>query len=499
MKVLRAGCFVLGARCSVLGARCWLLGAGCAALLVAGGAASAQTVPDRSAPPKLAAPRSLALPPVVKRTLSNGLPVWIVEQHDVPVASVSLVVKSGATADPAGKFGLASLTAAMLDEGAGARDALALADAIDYLGASIGTGAGFDASTVSLYTPVARLREALALMADVAIRPTFAANELERLRKERLTSLLQIKDNPPAIGATAFPRLVYGQSHRYGTGLAGTTASVGAFTTEDLRAFHTAHYQPGNAHLILVGDVHPDAAAAMLEQTFGSWKGAGAAPKPAAFPPVPQPRARTVYLIDKPGAAQSVIRIGWTGAPRSTPDYYAIQVLNTILGGSFTSRLNTNLRETHGYAYGAGSGFDMRLHAGPFVASANVQTDKTSESLTEFFKELANIGKPVSAEELDKAKNYLALGFPQDFETTQDIASKLSEQVIYNLPEGVFNEYVAKIQAVTAADVQRVAAQYVTPDRFAVVVVGDLKTIDAGIRKLNLGTVRVVPIDEILR
>src|SRR5688500_6808131 len=158
--------------------------------------------PERSAPPKLGAPRGLTLPPVTKRALSHGIPVCIVEQHEVPAVSVSLVIKSGATADPAGKFGLASLTAAMLDEGAGTRDALALADAIDFLGASIGTGAGFDASSVSLYSPVARLNEALALMADVGVRPTFADNELERLRKERLTSLLQIKDNPPAIGAT---------------------------------------------------------------------------------------------------------------------------------------------------------------------------------------------------------------------------------------------------------------------------------------------------------
>lgn len=475
----------------------------CTALLCAlAGAADAQTQtppPDRSTPPALAAPKDLKLPPIVKRTLSNGLPVWIVEQHEVPVASVSLVVKSGAAADPAGKFGLASLTSAMLDEGAGSRDALALADAVDYLGASLSTGAGFDSSSVSLYTPVARLGEALDLMADVAIRPTFADKELERLRKERLTSLQQIRDNPPAIGASAFPRLIYGDAHRYGTGLAGTTGSVTGLTAADLRAFHAGHYQPKNAHVIVVGDVDPAAVVGLLEKSFGSWKPTAAAAAAAGAVTMPEPRARTVYLIDKPGAAQSVIRIGWTGAPRSTPDYYAIQVLNTILGGSFTSRLNTNLREKHGYAYGAGSGFDMRLHAGPFVASANVQTDKTSESLTEFFNELANIGKPVAADELEKAKNYLALGFPADFETTRDIAAKLSEQVIYNLPDGIFDEYVSKIQAVTAADLERVAKKYVTPDKFAVVVVGDLKTIEAGVRKLNLGTVRVVPIDEILK
>lgn len=486
-------CLVLGARCFVLGAWCFVLGAHVAAQ---------QQAPDRSGPPALDAARPLTLPPVAKRTLSNGVPVWIVEQHEVPVVSVALVIKSGGAADRAGRFGLASFTATMLDEGAGSRDALALADAIDYLGASIDTGAGFDASTVSLYTPVARLGDALDLMADVAIRPTFATNEIERIRKERLTSLLQVRDNPPAIGATAFPRLVYGATHRYGTGLAGTETTVAAFTADDLRAFHSTHYRPQNAHLIVVGDIAPDAAMALLEKSFGGWTAAATAatfPAPAALLDAPKAGPRTIYLIDKPGAAQSVIRVGWTGAPRSTPDYYAIQVLNTILGGSFTSRLNTNLREVHGYAYGAGSAFDMRVGGGPFFAAANVQTDKTAESVTEFFNELTRIGETIPAEELEKAKNYVALGFPQDFETTRDIAAKLAEQIIYDLPEGWYDSYMAKIQAVTGADVERVADTYITPDRFAVVVVGDLATIEPRIRALELGTVRVVPIDEILK
>ena len=476
-------------KCLVLGAVCWVLGAS---------AAAGQTAPDRTGPPKLGAPRTLTLPPVTKRVLSNGLPVWIVESHEVPVASIALVIKSGGSADPAGKFGLASLTAAMLDEGAGSRDALALADAVDFLGATIGTGAGFDASTVSLYTPVSRLGAALDLMADVVTKPAFAANELERLRKERLTSLMQIRDNPPAIGGAAFQRLIYGEAHRYGTGLAGTPVTVAALAGDDLRAFHATHYQPKNSHLVVVGDVQPDAVMAALEKSFGGWKGAAAGAAPPAALTAPRAGARTVYLIDKPGAAQSIIRIGWAGVPRSTPDYFALQVLNTILGGSFTSRLNTNLRETHGYAYGAGSSFDLRLGPGPFLAAANVQTDKTAESLTEFFNELTRIGT-VPAEELGKAKSYVALGFPQEFETTEDIAAKLSEQIIYGLPDGWFDGYVARIQAVTPADVARAAKTYITPGSFAVVVVGDLKTIEAKVRALNLGTVRVVPIDDVLK
>ncbi|MDQ3071216.1 MAG: insulinase family protein, partial [Acidobacteriota bacterium] len=266
------------------GARCWVLVLVLVPGALFGADTSAEQAPDRKTPPKLEAPRALSLPPVTKRTLSNGVPVWIVEQHEVPVASVSLVIRSGASADPAGKFGLASLTSGMLDEGAGTRDALTLADAIDFLGASIGTGAGFDASSVSLYTPVSRLGDALAIMADVAVRPAFAGKELDRVRKERLTSLAQTRDSPPAIGATAFPRLIYGETHRYGTGLAGTVATVTAFTAADLKAFHAQHYHPKNAHLIVVGDVQPDAAMAMLEKSFGSWSApAGAASSPAAI------------------------------------------------------------------------------------------------------------------------------------------------------------------------------------------------------------------------
>jgi zinc protease len=202
--------------------------------------------------------------------------------------------------------------------------------------------------------------------------------------------------------------------------------------------------------------------------------------------------------VDKPGAEQSQIRIGWIGVARDTPDYFVLQVLNTILGGSFTSRLNQNLREEHGYAYGAGSRFDMRLAPGPFFASAGVQTDKTSEALREFFNELEAIGKPVPEDELTKARNYIVLGFPSEFETTGDLSARLEELLVYKLPDNYFEQYVPRIRAVTSADVQKAAAKYVQPSRFTVVVVGDRKTIEPGIRALELGPVRVVSVDEAL-
>jgi predicted Zn-dependent peptidase len=250
--------------------------------------------------------------------------------------------------------------------------------------------------------------------------------------------------------------------------------------------------------LIVAGDVTAEAVVPMLERALGAWKGTpGARVTPAGD--APQLTARRVFLIDKPGAAQSQIRTGWVGVARSTPDYFALRVLNTILGEAFTSRLNNNLREVHGYAYGASSRFDMRLNAGPFYAAAGVQTDKTAEALKEFFIELARIHEPVPGPELDKAKNYLALQMPRNFETTRATANALANAYLYDLPADYYSTYAERIRAVTAADVTRVADKYIQPDRFAVVIVGDRKVIEPGIKALNLGPMTVVEASEILK
>jgi predicted Zn-dependent peptidase len=461
-------------------------------------ATSAQQAPDRSRPPAAGPAPSLKVPPIERRTLPNGLRVWIVQMQEVPVVDVSVIVTSGATADPAGKYGLAHFTAAMLDEGAGKYNALELADAVEFLGASLTTGSSFDASNVRLHTMSSKLDQALPLLADVVLRPTFPPAELERLRKERLTTLLQARDNPASVAASGFARLVFGPTHRFGTGVMGTESSNTGITTEDLRAFYAAHYQPQNAAILVTGAVTPAVVVPKLQDAFGGWKNTSPATKPL-LPAVSQPAARQIYLIDKPGAAQSQIRIGGVGVPRSTPDFHVLDVLNTTLGGSFSSRLNLNLREEHGYSYGASSIFDMRLAPGPFFATAGVQTDKTVESLTEFFKELDGMKSPVPAPELDRVRNLLALGFPGEFETTSAMAGKLSDLLVYNLPDSFFSEYVPKIQAVTAADVERAAKQYLATDRFAVVVVGDLSKIEKPIRDANFGPVRVLSTEEIFK
>jgi predicted Zn-dependent peptidase len=467
------------------------------ALLMSAALTLAAQAPDRTRPPAPGPTPTFSLPPIQKRTLGNGLAVWMVEMHEVPLVDLTLIVKTGAEADPPGQFGLASFTAAMLDEGAGSRNALELADAIDFLGAELTTGSSFDASVVHLNSVTDKLDAALPLFADVVQRPTFAAADMERLRQERLTSLVQTRDNASALASAAFIRTLYGPDHRYGTPLLGTRAANAALTPGHLRTFHAAHYQPQNACLLVVGDVTPGSLLPKLEAAFGSWAARGVPPADR-LPQTSPPTARHVYLVDKPGAAQSQIRIGTIGVSRLTPDYFVLDVLNTILGGSFTSRLNQNLREVHGYSYGASSGFDMRRAAGPFTAGAGVQTDKTAESLREFFKELDGIHQPVPAGELARARNLEALSFPAAFETAAGMAGQLADLWIYGLPDAFFDQYIPRVQAVTSADLQRAADVHLPTATFAVVVVGDLSVIEAPVRALNLGPVTVLRIDDVL-
>jgi predicted Zn-dependent peptidase len=459
--------------------------------------ALAAQAPDRLKPPAAGQAPTLRLPAIQKRQLANGVPVWLVEVHDVPVAQISLVVLGGSADDPAGQYGIASLTASMLTEGAGSRNALDLADAVDFLGASLTSSAGMDATTIRLQVPVARLADALPIMSDVALRPTFPPQELERVRQQRLVSLLQARDDPASVAGLAFSRVLYGASHRFGVAAMGTAATLKAFTPENLRTFYNVTYRPERAALLVTGDVTLDRVHPLLESAFGSWRATGPAAPRVTLSTPPPPAARTVYLVDKPGAPQSQIRIGRVGVPRSTPDFFPLQVMNTVLGGSFTSRLNLNLREKRGYSYGAASVFDMRVAPGPFYATAGVQTDKTSESLTEFFNELNGILQPIPGDELTRGKNYVALRFPSGFETSGDLARRLEDALVYNLGDDYFAKYIPAIQAVTAADVQRVARTYIQPDRVAVVVVGDRKVIEPGIKALNLGPITIMSVDEI--
>ncbi len=449
--------------------------------------------PDRTKPPALGPTPSLKINPVQKFVLSNGLAVIVYEKKEVPIVQMNLVIKAGSVNESADKLGLAGLTAAMMDEGAAGKSALQLSDEIDFLGSSIGASGGLHTSGVSLYSTVSKFDASLALFADILLRPDFPESELERLKKQYLTSLFQGFDQPRVIAAAATSGLVFGKEHAYGR-LSTTEQSINSFTVNDLKNFYSSYYRPNNSFLVVVGDVTASTLIPKLESAIGSWQKGEI--KSVTVPKPKQVNGRTIYLIDKPEAAQSCIRLSRVGVDRKTEDYFPLLVMNTILGGSFTSRLNSNLREKNGYAYGANSGFSFRPVPGPFTAASDVQTDKTDKALLEFMKELNDISKPVSDEELTKAKNFIALGYPDNFSSVGSIAGQLVDMVLYDLPESYFNDFIGKVLAVKKDDVRRVAKKYIDTDDMAIIIVGDKAKVEKGIKETKVGkVVNMVPTD----
>ena len=443
-----------------------------------------------SVPPTLGPAPTLKLPPVERRVLPNGMTLLVVEQHELPLADFLLVVGSGNEADPGTRGGLASLTALLLREGTTTRTSPQIADQLSFLGASLTTASGWDMTQVGLHTPTAQIDSALALFADVVQHPSFPQKEVDRLKKQRLTELLQAKDRARDIADRVFASVLYGNAHPYGHAAVGTEETTKSITRADAKGFYDTYYRPNNATLIVVGDVAADDIERRARSLFGRWT-------TRTVPETRYPKlatastAPTIYLVDKPGAPQSSIRIGNVGVPRSTSDYFALQVMNTILGGSFTSRLNQNLREKRGYTYGANSVFAMRRQAGPFLARAEVTGTKTDSSLVEFLNELRSIRDTVSSAELTRAKRYLQLGLPSDFETTTDIAQQLVPIVVYNLPADYYSTYVQQIERITQADVQRVARQYVDPAKMSIVIVGDRASVEGSLKGLHVGDISI--------
>jgi len=456
--------------------------------------ASEMLAVDRSVRPLPGEPPELALPDAMTLSLANGLNVVVIEKRDIPLVQVNLLVRAGSVLDPQRLTGLATLTADMLDEGAGGRSALEIADAFEMLGARFSVGAGLHHAQLTLRVPVARVEQALAVAADVALRPTFPAAELERLRAERMTSLIRAHDEPSAIANALAMRELFGAEHPYGRDV--TAAALRAVDTDAVRGFWQQWWRPNNATIIVVGDIDAARARLLVETAFGGWQRGTATPPQVAA--APQVQGRTIHLVDKPGAAQSVIVIGRIGAARSSPDYHALQVMNTVLGGQFTSRLNQNLRETHGYAYGASSSFDFLPTPGAFTAGAAVQTAVTGAALREFFNELEGMRAPIPADEVERAKNFLAMRYPSQFQSVAGIAAEAGNAVLYEQSLSELDETVERVLAVTAADVERVARQYVDPANVEIIVVGDRSVIEQQIREQNLGEVRVLEVTDVL-
>jgi len=455
---------------------------------------SAQNL-DRTTPPVLSPPPSLRLPPIEAASLPNGLALYVVEMREVPVVQFSLAVPGGGRQDGA-RPGLSSFAADLLDEGADTLDAFGIAALAEYYGADLSTYADWDAMVVSLKVPYRNLDSALSLMATVALRPSFRDIDVARQRDLRLARILQQRDRPESVANLAFNALVFPAGHPYHASLTGDSLSTIGLDSTIVREFYAQVFCPNAATLVVTGSVSVAEAMQAAQSHFGTWQRCQASAVAEAAPaqhdltsPVDLSIDRThVFLVDKPGAPQSVIRIGWPGISRHSADYIIIEVMNTILGGSFSSRLNSNLRETKGYTYGAWSGFAYRPLPGPFTAGASVRTDVTDSALVEFFREIRTIrDSAVTPTELDRAKAYLALGLAGEFETTSQMAGKVMELLTFGLPRTYYDDYVQRVMAVTAADVQRVAREYLQPDRTVVVVVGDVASIRAPMDALGLG------------
>ncbi|HEX8475284.1 MAG TPA: insulinase family protein [Pyrinomonadaceae bacterium] len=442
--------------------------------------------PDTSKIPAPSADPQLTLPKVQRSRLSNGLDVLIVEHHELPVVNMNLVVKTGGAADPAERAGLASMTASLLDEGTRTRSALDISNQLAAIGATLTTNANWDSSSANMLSVTRHLDRALDIFTDVVSNPSFPEDELKRLRDQRLGTFRQRRDNANAIASVVYPTLVYGRNHPYGHSLIGDETSVAAVAGADVRRFYETYYRPNNAALIVVGDVTPATIMPKLERAFAKWERAHVPAVDVTAAPVERDKT-TIYVVDRPGAAQSVLTIGHVGVPRSTPDYFPLVVLNNLLGGGFISRVNLNLREEKGYTYGARTQFDYRRGAGPFSASADVQTAVTKESVAEFIKELRGVRgeMPITPTELEYAKQGIIRSYPGGFETPAQIAARLEALAVYDLPDDYFNNYIARVRAVTTEDVTRVANRYIDPSRMAILVVGDRRTIETGLRSLE--------------
>ena len=454
---------------------------------------STQSV-DRSVMPKSSAPGQYGTPVAARHRFQNGLSLLHVEKRGIPLVAVGMLLRSGAMKDPADRPGLAHMTAAMLLEGTVTRSSQQIAEETEFLGAHLDSTAAREHVSLSVETLTANWRKALGLMADVARNATFPARELERVRNERLTDLKRVADEPNLIAQRASRALLYGPESSYGHPLTGTEQAVSAVTREELAGLYADQYVPGSVTVIVVGDVSADEAVSSVEDAFGDWDGQRAMPDDGTASAEQAPSVpTTIYLADKPGAAQSVIRAGHLTVPHHDPDYYALSLLNYVFGGNPVSRLFMNLRQDKGYSYGYYSSIDWLTGPSAIFAGGAVETRVTKESVAETLKEFADIraGRPVTRDEYDSARDGIFKSFPSQFETQAQVLQQFAGLVAFGLPDDYYSTYIAKLDAVTLEDVHRVGAKRIDDEHLAVLVVGDRQVVEPGLRELGLPVVDV--------
>ena len=440
--------------------------------------------------PQPGAPRPYSFPHFERRTLGNGMTLIVAPTHKLPVVSVLAVIEAGAVSDPVGREGLAALSAAMLPEGTATMDGETLALSFERLGASVTTSADWDVATAGLTVTRPHLEQALALFADMLTAPSFPARELERLKAERMAELLQLRTEPRGLADEMMARFVYAPESRYARPEGGTPASVAAIEGRDVGELYSARYRAGGTTLVIAGDVTVDEATRLAKDAFRGWSGAAPAPSRVVDAPAAAPRG--VHIIAKPDAPQSELRIAHVGIPRLHPDYFKVVVMNAVLGGLFSSRINLNLRERNAFTYGAHSEFEWRRGAGPFVVSTAVASEVTAAASREILSEIDRIrAEPIGEDELTLATSYLSGVFPIRYETTASIATAIANMVLYGLEDDYLDHYRSRIQAVTSADVLEAARRHLDPGRLRLTVVGDPAAIRESLETLGVGPLTV--------
>jgi predicted Zn-dependent peptidase len=430
-------------------------------------------------------------PQIQEARLSNGVRVLLVERHELPIVAVRVVTTHGAEVDG---VGVGSFAGSLFTSGTKTRSALEISDAFEALGAEHGAWVDEDGAGVSVRVLAPKLHDALALLADIAQHPSFPKDEVERERSRRLTEIGRTRDVPGRVLHDTLLELLYPAGHPYARSLLGTEEAVEKMAPADLQRFHKELFQPDGVAIAVAGDVTQKVAVEELERAFGKWKGKAKAAKPPAEPPFDAKGPRLV-VIDRPGATQSNVQVVDVGVPRSNKDHDALLLMNTILGGQFSSRINLNLREKHAYTYGAHSHFDERHGAGPFTAGGAIKTESTAAAIKEIFAELNAIrSAPVTEEELADAKGYIVKQIPAWFETAGGTASTLGRLVVHGLPLTEYATLPDRLKRVTREDVQRVAAAHVRPERLRVVIVGDAAKIKESLAVLGLGEAVVRPL-----
>jgi predicted Zn-dependent peptidase len=408
----------------------------------------------------------------------------------LPVVTVAAVVDAGAICDPEGREGLAELVAKLLLEGTTKSDGAELIARFESLGASVDASADWDSAAVTMTALAENLPSAFAILAEVLRLPAFREREVERLKGERLAELLQLRTEPRGLADELFAQFLYEQTSRYARPDGGDEESVKAIGRADVRSFFETRYVPGATTLVVVGDISARAAEDLVATNLGGWS--GAVPKRVSASDRPARSDRAVHIVAKPDAPQSELRIGQVGIPRKHPDYFPTVVMNAVLGGLFNSRINLNLREEHGYTYGAFSGFEWRRQAGPFAVSTAVKSEVTDAAAREVLDEIDRIRtKPVDEEELSLATSYLDGVFPIRYETTAAIASALANLVVYELPDDYFDRYRERVRAVTREEVLEAARKHLDPVAMQMVVVGDPATVKGPLDEMGFGPLRV--------